>query len=427
MKRGGAINRASRQARFLRSKRERPLLQECRRITPPATTTKEDHFADHADSRSSPRPVTRPAAQTAALGARAALIATAAALGIAGPATAQNVAVSPADRKALEGSSSTSYPLGRHNCRLQQLHADLGDAPATLAGHSYRRDAISQRGNLNGYRVEMSVAISLAAVTPDQASRTFANNAGTPVVVLPRTWVSMPATTRPGGAPAPQFELRVPYTTPFAYPGNGTTICLDTTVYGNDGPNGINANFTAYQDAHELFDDGTCEQPGYRFGQGCAAPGTSTEAYANLTLRHTPVAMELDVDARYGMPTDPSGAGLSALLVGLQASSQPISITPSCQLLVQPTEVYPLPGSNNQTGHWSGTLTAATTLPIGARFYVQVASGHPVNGVTLSDGSVVTPPPLGAVPIAAVRIAHGSDNNSPTGTVSQTVPVTEFF
>ncbi|MEM7204883.1 MAG: hypothetical protein AAF628_31800 [Planctomycetota bacterium] len=346
---------------------------------------------------------------------------------LAGTLAAQPV-VSPADRVGLEGSSTTSYPLGRFNCRLQQLHADLPQAGMTVAGHAYRRDAISTRGAVESYRVELSVALSAAPLTPETASRTFAQNAGaTPVVVLPRTWIDFPATQRPSIDPAPLFELRIPYATTYAWAGGAAaTLCMDTTVCGNDGPNGPNANFTAYEDAHELHDDGTAEQPGYRYGNGCPAPGSSRAATATFELRHLPTGMELEIKARDGVASTPATPAVSALLIGFGAQSVSWPIRPTCTLLTEIVAAGVLNGANDDQGDWTG-IVQAMRLPVGMDLYLQIASGHPLGGATLSDASHVQIPPLGQVPPAAVRIAHGSDRASASGTVSATVPVTEFF
>ena len=342
------------------------------------------------------------------------------------PLSAQGI-VSPADRATYEGSSSTTYPLGRFDARVQQLHADLGAAAMTLNGHAYRRDAVSLRGQVASYQIELSVTVSLSPNTPAQASRTFAQNVGATVDVLPRTLVSLPATNRPPQGPASVFELRIPWATPFAYPAGGGTLCLDTTVHGNSGPNGQNANFTPYVDAHQLFNDGRAIQPGYRYGQGCSRPSGGSAASASFELRHLPGGIDFDIKARGGMATDASGNGVSILLFGFQRAAQPWAVRPNCQMLTSLELFGQLPTPNTATGSWNGTLQGVGALTPGLAFHVQVASGHALNGVTLSDASDMVVPPLGPMPVTAARIAHGTDRTSSTGTVSLTVPVTEFF
>lgn len=348
--------------------------------------------------------------------------------GAVAPATgldAQGV-ISPRDRTSLEASSSTSYPLGRWNCRVQQLHDDLGSSPLTLTGHAYRRDATAVRGSISAYRVEMSVTLSMSPRTAPIASRTFQDNVGAPFVALPRTWVDLPTTNRPPQAPAQGFRFRIAYATPFAYPAGGGTLCVDTTVWGNSTASGTNRNFTASLDAHELFPDGRNLQPGYRFGQGCAPLQGGSSAYANFELRRLPSGMELDIQARNGMPSTSGGPGVSALLAGFSLQSQPWFVRPSCALLTSTSAILPLPGTNTAQGHWDGVLGGFSPLPTGMAFHLQIASGHPLDGVALADASQLVVPPPGPQPVPAARIAHGSDRTSPTGTVSLVVPVTEF-
>jgi hypothetical protein len=343
------------------------------------------------------------------------------------PVLAQTSVFSPADRAQLEGSNSTSFPLGRANMRLQTLHDDLGTAPRSIQGHGYRRDAENTHGALAEFKVDMAVSLSIAPVTAASPSSTFANNVGTPITVVPRHFVSFPATDRPAQAPAATSEFRIPYLMPFAYPSGGGTLCVDTIVYGNDGPNGINANFTAYMDAHEQFPDGRAIQPGYRYGQGCPAPGASTAATATFELRYLPTDMELSIEARNGLPTDANGNGVSALMFGVQRGSMPWPAGPGCQFLTSNEVSWLLPGANTSTGSWSGVLNGFAPLPVGLAFTVQVASGHLQRGVCLSDASDLVMPPFGPLPRTAVRIANQNDGSAPTGTVSYVVPVTEFF
>ena len=131
-----------------------------------------------------------------------------ASLTLADPLASQ-ATVSPADRVTLEGSSSTSYPLGRASMRLQQLLADLPTRVMTLQGHAYRRDAATVRGTVAAFRAQVSVLASVSPRTPDTASSTFATNHGAQIhTALAPTWISFPQTDRPPVDPAASFELR---------------------------------------------------------------------------------------------------------------------------------------------------------------------------------------------------------------------------
>ena len=103
---------------------------------------------------------------------------------------------SPADRVVLEGSASTSYPLGRHNARIQQLHGDLPPTSTQIRGHAYRRDAILLRGTVPEFQVEMEVSLSMSPRDAGSPSRVFAENRGpSPTVVRPATARSIPSST----------------------------------------------------------------------------------------------------------------------------------------------------------------------------------------------------------------------------------------
>jgi hypothetical protein len=347
------------------------------------------------------------------------------AVAAAGPAAQRQV--SPIDRTALEGSSSTVYPLGRWNARVQQIHADLGAQARTLNGHGYRRDAATVRGQVPGFRTELEISLSMSPLPPDQASSVFADNVGAgPTTVLPRTWISFPATNRPGDAPAPTFELQIPYQVPFAYPSGGGALCVDTIVWGNDRAGVRDANFAVLTDAHEVLVNGVNDQPGYRFGQGCTAQGNSA-AYANFTLRRLPTGTDLIVQSRAGMASDSTGSAFTVLMFGAAEASVPWHLRPDCTRWTTMDAFHQLFGANDASGNWDGTVKTAGQLPAGMKFWLQAASVHPINGTALSDGSRMIVPPPGPGSQTVARIAHGDDRASPLGTVSNVVPVTEFF
>lgn len=347
-------------------------------------------------------------------------------------AQAQGAAVSPASRADLEGDGSTTYPLGRHDMRLQQLHADLPPSLTTLLGHAYRRDAIATRGTVTAFSTDLEVRLSIAATTPDAPSRDFAQNRGTgEVVVLPRTTISFPATSRPGTAPAPSFDLIVPYAVPFARPA-GAVVCLETVVYGNSTASGNDRNFTPYIDAHALSRSGATSQPGFRYGTGCAAQGRTTPHSAVFRLeRDGGGALELTIDSRDGARSTAAGApALVTLLVGLSEDNRPWpgAASGGCTLLTQIHAHIPLPGTADVNGDWNGALPGLANLPIGLQFHAQTVSGNLATGdLTFSDGSVLTVPGVEPTPIAVSRIAAGSDHTATRGTTSFSVPVTSFF
>ena len=344
------------------------------------------------------------------------------------PLTAQSVAVSPADRATLEGSTSTSFPLGRHDARIQQIHDDLGAAPATLRGHAYRRDAESLRGVVAGFDATLEVIVSTAPHPAAAAVADFASNHGPDrTVVLPPTRISFPPTDRPASGPAPSFDLRVPYATPFSYAG-GVPLCVEVVVHGNVTSNGADRNFSALLDAHAYANDGRSDTPGYRYGTGCAATGTTRTATAVMNLAAWPDGrLELGIDARAGVPSTSGVTSRAALLVGVAPAATPWPFKNGCTSLTSSDARFTLPGPVAADGTWSGSLAGLPALPVGFAFHAQIATAAPGIDVTFSDASVLTIPPLppAAPPIA--RISSGSDRTATSGAVSTTAAVLGFF
>ena len=362
-----------------------------------------------------------PARITAAPVAIAAVLATAG-LG------AQSV-VSPAARAQFEGDSSSSYPLGRADGRFQQIHADLGASPRTISQHAYRRDAINQRGDVLAFSTELEVTMSVAAVAPDSAARDFASNHGAgAVTVLPRARVNFPTTSRPAQDPAPGFEHAIPFTTPFNFPG-GAPICIDVVIYGNTTSRGNDVNFSAELDAQSFAANGSMSQPGYAYGSGCAAPGSSRPHDASFEfLRAADASLSLDIDSQDGMPTTSSASAFSALVVSSREQPWVWPWNQACTLVPAIDASVTLSGPNDAAGDWSGSINLPQ-LPVGQRFVVQIASSVPAAGnaeLTFSNPSIITVSAMAPPSLPAVRIAHGSDHAATQGTVSPTVTVTEF-
>jgi hypothetical protein len=361
----------------------------------------------------------RDTATTAVLGALA--------LAAAAPLRAQT-AVSPADRSNVEGGTSTTFPLGRFDARMQHLHADVDLTLSTIHGHAYRRDAIATAGRVEAFQTELEVQLSLAARAPSAASRTFADNRGAqPVTVLPRGWVSFPATDRPGTDPAPTFELRIPYATPFQRSSPGNPLCVEVVVYANQLAAGPNRNFTPNIDAHESRADGTNEQPGYRYGTGCPAPGQTNPHTGRLDFTRTPTDLVLTIASRDGVPSGATPAS-TLLIAGTRAMTTTFPWLQGCTLYQDLGVVAELPGPNLANGDWDGTITGLGHLPAWVRVRAQLASAELTSGaLTLSDATVLTVPGLGPTPIPACRIVAGSDHTLTVGTVSGAAPVTQFF
>jgi hypothetical protein len=346
----------------------------------------------------------------------------------AAPPAQQQLAVSPADRAGLEGSSFTHFPLGRANARMQTLHADVPGG-MLISGHAYRRDADGVRGTIAGFSSDLQVTLSMSQRQPTQASTQFALNAGpSPVVALPRTVLAFSSTNRPALDPAPVFELVIPYQVPFLVPAQGGTLCVDVEVFGNQTASGTDQNVSIYLDAHELTTDGHVEQPGFRTGTGCAAPGATSDCFASMTFWRLPMDSTLDVSIRTGVADTGSNTTLPLLTIGLSPIGQPISFRPDCTFWSSAEIGYVLPGAMDAQGRYDGAVTGIPHLPAGMRLWCQAGSVDLANGdLAASDATTFVTPPPGPLPIPVCRIVNSTNQQAATGTVSYAVPVMAFF
>lgn len=344
-------------------------------------------------------------------------------LALAAIASAQ--AVSPADRTSLEGSSFTHFPLGRPNARFQFLHQDLPGG-LVLSGHAFRRDAGQVRGVVEGFAADLQVTLSMSPRTPATASATFADNAGAATtVVLPRTTLVFPPTDRPAHDPSPSFDLVVPYALPFVLPTGGGTLCVDTTMFGTVSSAGADRNLSIYLDSHELATT-TNEQPGFRTGTGCPAPGATTPANATMTLRHLGSALQLDVAARNGAPNRGNGLAFSYLAFGTSPASVPWLYRPLC-VLQSSTDFWFVLGQNDAAGACDASMQWPV-LPSGHRVYLQVGSIElGTLDLVFSDLTEMVTPPAAPSVLAATRIAASTNRAALTGSVTPSVPVTFFY
>ncbi|MGK0303160.1 MAG: hypothetical protein ACI89X_004048 [Planctomycetota bacterium] len=349
---------------------------------------------------------------------------------LAGDLTAQQpLAWSPLDRAALEGSSFSHYPLGRHSARVQTLHDEVPGG-SILSGHAYRRDAIGVRGQILGFQSDLQVTLSMSPNAANQASSVFANNVGAnPVVTLARTILAFPATDRPRLDPAPTWEMMIPYAVPFLVPATGGTLCVDVEVFGNQTATGPNRNVSIYLDAHQQFADGRAVQPGFRTGAGCPAPGSTANCYANLDLwRLANGTTEFDVSIRDGVADTGSGTTRAFLTMGNTLDGTAWPLRADCPFWSSSEVWFALPGTMTSSGDYDGTLANLPLLPPGHRLWCQAGSID-LNTVDMSFSDAITlvTPPSGSLPIPAMRIANGSNQAATSGSVSTSVPVMAFF
>ena len=341
----------------------------------------------------------------------------------------QPIAWSPRDRASLEGNSYSHYPLGKHNARVQTLHDDVAGG-LIVSGHAYRRDAIGKRGQVAGFQSDLQVTLSMSPNPAAQASPVFANNEGPyPVVVVPRTTMSFPATNRPALDPASSWELMIPYTVPFLTAPNGGTLCVDVEVFGNRNVAGSNANISIYLDAQQQFLNGRTVQPGFRMATGCPAPGSTDACYANLDLwRFANGATEMDISIRDGVADTGSGSSRAFLTMGNRMTGTPWTTRHDCVFWSSSEIWFALPGTMTATGSYDGTVVSLPSLPPGYRLWCQAGSIDLTNtNMSFSDAITLITPPRASLPITAARIANGNNHAAATGAVSTSVPVMAFF
>jgi hypothetical protein len=368
--------------------------------------------------------------ETALPDPRLARLACCAALLLSTSLSAQSPTVSPADRREHEGSSFTHLPLGRPNGRFQFLYGDLPGG-TVIQGHAYRRDAIGQQGQVNGFVADLEVSLSTSPNAPGTASRVFSQNIGNDAVtVLPRMALSFPPTNRPPLDPAPRFDLIVPYQVPFVMPPGTPTLCVDVTMYGNSSTAGVDRTLSIYLDAHELRTDGANEQPGYRSGIGCPAPQNTLPSYANLSLWNLGPGQgsQIDLSLRRGIADNGSGSTRAFVSIGIGNTPMQWPTRPECALQTSADVWFAMPGTMSATGGYDASLTGLPPLPPGFRLHLQAGSIDLQTGdLAFADASTLLTPPAGSNLLRAVRLAASSDRTAASGSLSSSVPVTMFF
>jgi hypothetical protein len=307
--------------------------------------------------------------------------------------------------------------------RYQQIFA----SPSTtriLSGHSYRRDALNGRGVIDGFRARIQVRLGVSLTAPDAPSTTFEDNLGIgATTVLDLGWIDVAGTDLPLGPPG-DFEFVIPYTSPYAWLG-ADALCMDIEIVENELSSGPNRNFSPSIDAHELFAGVRNIQPGYDFGVGCAAAGSTARASAEFEVRHMGTHHDLFIDSQNGVPSLPGLPTQSILLLSWTQTEFVWPPQSSCFAYGDPVIAHYL-GDSSVTGDWSGSVNVGQPAPyfeaIGQIATLNAATGE----LVLSQGSrLIAPGP--SVGITSSRIVHGSNHLSATGTVSFVVPVTRFF
>ena len=241
----------------------------------------------------------------------------------------------------------------------------------------------------------------------------------------------MPATNRPGLDPAALFDLSIPWVRSFPTPSAGATLCVDITVFGNDVNGNLNRNFSPYVDAHQIYQDGRSRHDGFRYGQGCAAPGSTALAYSNFDMIRANGSIELTIAARNGVPDDGSMHTMPIVMFGHGATTLPLRLPGGrqCDRLTTSNSWVMLPGNNDGNGRFDSSNHRNPTGHGGCshlrperflRLELDAAGPGRRQLARRPTGCTRNHPPQFASP----RV---SDRGSATGTLSYSVPVMRFF
>ena len=170
------------------------------------------------------------------------------------------------------------------------------------------------------------------------------------------------------------------------------------------------------------------EQPGFRTGTGCPAPGQTAPSFAQMTLWRLLSGTRFDVSIRDGVRDPGTGVTVPFVLLGTSISALPWPTRPDCTIWSSADVGYLLPGVMNTQGSYDGSLQGLPVLPPGYRLWCQAGSISLATGdLAFGDATTLITPPPGPLPIPTSRIANSTDHTGATGVVSYAVPVMGFF
>ncbi|MBL8756729.1 MAG: hypothetical protein JNK15_25760 [Planctomycetes bacterium] len=221
-------------------------------------------------------------------------------------------AVAPLRQQTLVGASHLQALVGR-----------------TLTALEVRRTAANEA--FVGGTATMAVTLSITSAAPLAASPTFAANVGpAPVTVFAGsvTLPASPAATSASVAWSPQNTVRIPFATPFVYPGGNLLVDLQGQPIA-----GMNAPWWM---ADAVFEDVAGAL--VTVGTGCGAFGGAPQEWSQADVR----TLVLGAQARFSAVGPLGGFGFAAF--GSPTSPVPLaalglpSASPSCALGVWPID-----------------------------------------------------------------------------------------
>ncbi len=306
---------------------------------------------------------------------------------------AQKLLVSPSRSAGMGGYTYYTIPFARRDytgtnpytrqARFLQVHDALSKTPLPIKGLVFRRGCRDE-SDWPGWKVQVELTLSTAAVTSSTMSRTFASNHGKDAtVVVAKKWIQFP--------PSPYLGL---FVNPFAYRipfdqgkvfllGAGKSLAWDAKVYDNDlhKKPGFGGGF----DMEYAYTRNYAYGVYTRWGRGVGVPGQSYSFYSYVSTRYDSNYAGREI-VLYGGCYNGPPQGKAFVLLGRKEMPNGIPVSGNGSLLyLNPGTIFFISPIRNLDGrgygYWSSIPTSSTP-PIlavpdnpalyGARFYAQV-------------------------------------------------------
>ena len=137
------------------------------------------------------------------------------------------------------GGGDNAIPFWSQTTKYQQVFA-ASEFPVayTMGGIGFRRDNHATVA-IDGALVDLEIKIGYSTHGPGTLSAIFTDNydLGTPVTVFPRALFKFPDNPGTAATDPQQFDLVIPFPTPFAYaPTPGQNLLIQITQFGSSSP-----------------------------------------------------------------------------------------------------------------------------------------------------------------------------------------------
>ncbi len=299
-----------------------------------------------------------------------------AALLLAGLLPAQSLLVSPPRSANLGGYTYYSIPFARRDytgtnptyrqARLLQVHDNLSKTPLPIKGLVFRRGARDE-SDWPGWKVQVELTLSTAAVTSTTMSRTFAANHGKDAtVVVAKKWIQFPPSLFLGRFVYP-FIYKIPFDQGKVFLlGAGKSLAWDAKVFDNDLSK--KPAFGGGFDMEYAYLRNYAYGSYIRWGRGTNVPGQNFSFYSYFTSRYDNRYPGKEIvlygSCYYGPP---SGQAFVLFARKEMPSGIPISGNGSLLYLNPGTIFYVSPPrglDGRGYAYWSSSTTSTTTPPL---------------------------------------------------------------